>query len=332
MISRIRYLGAAVALAALGAAPVTAGADEPGASGSQPPAPDDGASGEVPGQVRVTEAEAERALERALVQAGGLLLPAGNVELEPSLRYARREDAIPAFFTREGETFLGQTRRNADELTGDLALRIGLPGDSQIELGLPYHWRRVERVQEIGGSPDGTSRRRGAGTGNLRVGLAKTLLREVPGRPDLVARLRWDTRSGTARDDGVAIASDFEAARLSFTAIKRQDPLVFLGTLAYAHVFEHDGVQPGAAITPSLGAFLALSPTTSMRFLFSQRFAEEAEVDGEPVAGSAATAATLTLGGSSLLAPGVLLNLSVDMGLTGDADDVGLRLALPIRF
>jgi len=317
-----------VVLAAAG----TAGADGIGASGSQHLAQADGPAEPAPGRVVVTEAEAERALERALVQAGGLLLPAGEVELEPSLRYARRENAVPTFFTREGETLLGEARRNADELTADLALRVGLPGDSQLEFGLPYRWRRLEQVQEIGGSPIGASSRTGAGTGNLRVGLAKTLLREAPGRPDLVARLRWDTRSGTARDDGVAIASDFDAARLSLTAIKRQDPLVFLGAIAYEHVFEHDGVQPGAAISPSLGAFLAVSPQTSMRLAFSLGFTDEAEVDGETVAGSDATAATLTLGGSSLLAPGMLLDLSVDIGLTADADDVALRLALPIRF
>lgn len=303
---------------------------------SQPGSQDQGRQGEpagqAPGRVVVTEEEAERALERALVQAGGLLLPAGRIEIEPSLRYARRENAYPTFFTRGGGTFLGQTRRNADQLTADLALRIGLPADSQFELRLPYHWRRVERVEEIGGSPVAASSATGSGSGNVGIGIAKTLLREAPGRPDVIGRLGWTSRSGTARDGGVAIARDQEAATLSLTAIKRQDPLVFLGGFSYEHVFEHDDVQPGSAISPTFGAFLALSPRTSLRMAFSQTFREETRSDGAPVPGSDTTAAALTLGGSTLLTQGVLLNLSVDMGLTDDADDFAFRLALPIRF
>jgi hypothetical protein len=36
--------------------------------------------------------------------------------------------------------------------------------------------------------------------------------------------------------------------------------------------------------------------------------------------------------GSTLLARGTLLNLSVGIGLTKDADDFSITLSLPIRF
>jgi hypothetical protein len=256
--------------------------------------------------VVVDPARAERALERSLVQSGGLLLRPGRLELEPSLRQGRRESGT----------------NDIDTLSADLALRWGLPSDSQLELGLPYHY---VREQDPGtGASSSTS-----GLGDLRIGLAKTVMREAGSRPDLIARLTWDTRSG---EDESRISSGFDELRVSFTAIKRQDPLVFLGALAYEHALEHDGVQPGGAILPSFGAFVAMSPRTSMRFVLSQSFRQETEVNGATASGTDQTAALFTVGGSSLLGPGTLLDLAVDIGLTRDTDDYAVRLAVPIRF
>lgn len=305
--------------AALGVALLVAGL--PALSLAQEPEP----KAQPPGQVVVDAEAAERALERSLVQAGGLLLRPGRLELEPSLRYARQE-VITVAATG------GLIRRDIDEVTADLVLRVGLPLDSQLELGLPYHWRRVEEVREVGFSAVDDASASGAGAGDLRLGVAKTLLREAGRRPDLIARVTWDTRTGTGRDDGVRISSDFHELRASFTAIKRQDPLVFLGGLAFQQVLERDDVQPGAAVTPSIGAFVALSPQTSMRFVVSNTFREETEVSGDDVPGSDQTAATLTVGGSSVLGRDALVNLSVGIGLTDDADDASLRLSFPIRF
>jgi hypothetical protein len=39
-----------------------------------------------------------------------------------------------------------------------------------------------------------------------------------------------------------------------------------------------------------------------------------------------------TIGASSLVARGVLLNVSLGIGLTGDAENYSLRIALPIRL
>lgn len=285
-----------------------------------------------PGQVIVDEEAAERALERSLVEFGGLLLRPGRIEIEPSLRYARREDVFPGIVTRDGETFLGQREHHVDDLTAGIAVRLGLPFDSQLEVELPYHWRRVESVDTVAASPFGATTASGSGPGNLRVGLARTLFREEGWRPDLIGRLSWDTRSGRAGDGGIPLASDFHAVQGSLIAIKRQDPLVFAGGLAYEHVFERRGVQPGAAIAPSLGAFVALSPETSIRLVASQTFREKTRVDGERIAGTREQAATLTIGASSLVARGVLLDVSLGIGLTTDAEDYSLRIALPIRL
>lgn len=285
-----------------------------------------------PGAVVVEEGAAERALERSLTRAGALLLRAGILELEPGFSYARQEEASPRFVTSDGQVFVGETERNADSLTADLALRLGLPWDSQVEIGVPYRWREVESVTNVGFAPTGSTSQSGAGLGDLRVGVAKTLLREALWRPDLVGRLTWDTDTGEIRDDGVSLGGGFDGLRGSLTAIKRQDPVAFVGALSYEHTFEKDQVQPGTIVSANFGGFIALSPETSLRLLFSGAYQNETELSGSELDGSDRTFGTFVVGGTTLLAPGTLLNLSAGIGLTDDADDFSISLSLPIRF
>ena len=69
---------------------------------------------QAPGQVTATEEEAERALERSLVATGVLLLPFGQVEVEPIASYVRQEAQVPALFRIDGDQVLAQrkVRRN----------------------------------------------------------------------------------------------------------------------------------------------------------------------------------------------------------------------------
>ena len=304
---------------------------EPASAATQPPpAPSDSAP--APGKVVVEEGAAERALERSLTRAGALLLPSGTLEVEPGLTYARREDSAPRFVTVGGQVFAAETERNTNSLTGDIALRLGLPWDAQLELGAPYRWREAETVTNVGFSPTGASSRSRGGIGDVRVGVAKTLLREGLWRPDLVGRLTWDTASGRAGDDGISLGGGFDELRGSLSAIKRQDPIAFVGGLSYEHAFESGGIRPGAVIAANFGGFVALSPETSLRLVLSGSYRGETELSGRDIAGTDQTAGSLVVGGATLLAPGTLLNLAAGIGLTDDADDFTVSLSLPIRF
>lgn len=294
---------------------------------------DQGAASErAPGRVVVDEEAAERALERSLTQAGALLLRPGYVEVEPSFSYARDEDATPTFVSRGGRTFAGQRERNVDTITANLSARLGLPWESQLELGLPYRWRQAETSTNIGFSPTGTSTDSAGGLGDIRIGVAKTLLREGLWRPDVVGRLTWDTATGEDSEDNLSLGGGFHEVRGSLTAIKRQDPIAFVGGLSYEHAFENDDIQPGDTIGANVGGFIALSPETSLQFLLSGAYQGETEVADAEIDGSDQVLGTFVVGGSTLLSRGVLLNLSVGIGLTDDADDVSVALSLPIRF
>lgn len=286
----------------------------------------------APGVVVVKEGDAERALERSLTRAGVLLLSPGVLEIEPSLSYARQEDSTPNLFMSDSQLLAGETELNANSLTADVGLSLGLPWDSQLEFGLPYRWRGVESVNSVGFVPTDSSSQSGAALGDVRLGLAKTLLREGLWRPDIVGRVTWDTASGDRENNGVPLGGGFNEIRGSLSAIKRQDPIAIVGGLSYEHTFEENQILPGPIVSANFGTFIALSPETSMRFIFSGGYQYESELAGDKIAGSDRTLGTFVVGGTTLLVPGLLLNLSVNVGLTDDADDFGISVSLPFRF
>lgn len=284
-----------------------------------------------PGAVKVTEEEAERALERSLTRDGAVLLRPGVVEVTPSLTYARNEDRTPAFVSTMAGIVAGETERNSNSVTGNLAVAVGLPWDSQLELGVPYRWREIETVTNVGFTPVDVSTQSGAGLGDVSVGLAKTLLHEGLWAPDLVGRVTWNSRTGE-EDNGLSLGSGFDEITGSLSAIKRQDPIAFVGGLSYQYSLEDDDIQPGDLYSASIGSYIALSPETSVRFLLSGGYQDDTRLDGIEFNGSDRTLGTLTVGGSTLIAPGTLLSLSAGIGLTDDADDFSITLSLPIRF
>lgn len=287
---------------------------------------------QAPGAVVVSASAAERALERSLSREGALLLPRGVLEIEPGVSFARREDATPSFVISDGGVVAAETERNADRFSANLTARLGLPWDSQLEIGLPYELRQVESATNVGFAPAGATTRSGDGLGDLRIGLAKTLLREGLWRPDVVGRVTWDTNTGRGSNNGVSLGGSFHEVRGSLTAIKRQDPVVFIGGLSYQHTFERGQIQPGEVYSLSLGGAFALSPETSLRLFLSTAFRGETKFLGSQVDGSDQTIASLVIGGATLLAPGILLNASLGFGLTDDAEDVSLMFSIPIRF
>lgn len=201
---------------------------------TQPPDPSEGvpqSTEVVPGRVAVSREAAERALERSLTQVGALLLPRGALELQPGITYQRNEDATPTCVSPDGNTFAGQRERNLDSLTGDFTVRLGLPGDTQLELGLPYRSRDIETVTNVGFAPVESRTLHASDPGDPGIGVATTLLRESAWRPDLIGRVTWDTRTGDTNQDEVPLESGFDEVRASLTAANRQDPIVFLGSL-----------------------------------------------------------------------------------------------------
>lgn len=283
-----------------------------------------------PGQVTVDPEAAERALERTLVLTGDLLLPVGKADIEPFASYEYDDSSSSALLNAGGDLIATDRRVERDEITAGLNLRLGLPFDSQIELGLPYNFVRQQQNQELAaaaGSDDTAS-----GLGDLRVGVAKTLLREEGWVPDIVGRITWDSDTGKDSENGVQLSSDFHEIIGSISAIKRQDPFAFVGRLSYEHAFENDNIQPGDRFGVGVAAFLAASPETSLSLSLNASYRDDLEFNGNTINGSDENQATINFGISSILARGTLLNFTAGAGLTDDSPDYSVFLSVPVRL
>ena len=306
------------------AAPAVQTLPEPARSAAPTASPDD-------------DDAALQALSRTLVQRGGLLLPRWRVEFIPTLAYTDREvQGLALAPSPEGIPVVNDQRLRDDQLRAVAALRLGLPWSSQIEVRMPYTWLRQSRALGDGSH----SENEGSGIGDVELELSHQFLRESERWPDLVGAVAW--RFPTGRDPfrtrlaATATGAGQNEVRARVTAVKTIDPMVFFGTVSFAHdLAAHEAfgdVQSGNAIGLDLGAVLAVSPDTSITFALAQEFRARSQFDGMGQPGSDTVAASLQLGLGQVLSPNVLLDVSLGIGLNRDAPDYLLQVSLPIRL
>jgi hypothetical protein len=297
----------------------------------QAPAADRGGSSE-PGTLDVDELAAERALERTLTSDGALLLPKWSFEVEPFAAYARREDEFPQLLITQAGAGVATTERRRNEFDIGVRGRLGLPFDAQLELELPYRVVSSKVVRPDGLDGFSAPKQTGDALGDIKVGVAKTLLTEAKWWPDLVGRITWNTGSGSRTNDNVALSSGYASLRGSLVALKRQDPLAFTLSAYYETAFERDDVEPGDQYGFTFGASLALSPETALSMSLAQSYAEEQQIGDEPVRGSDGLQSLLLFGVSSMMSRNTLLSVSFGVGLTDAAPEYIVGVSLPMRW
>lgn len=277
------------------------------------------------------------ALNRVLVEAGGLLLPAWGVELAPETMYQYQGSSGLLVVEQEDgrRTAVGQQARR-DTIEAATTLRLGLPWDSQVEVRIPYVYSDEEL--SVGGQEENS--RNSSGLGDVELGLSHQLLHESKWYPDLLGEFRWKSNTGKdnfdAGSDGLATGTGFHGLGGALTAVKSYDPMVFFGRLAYTANLkdEKDGfdIDPGDTFSVGMGAILSAGPGTSFRFGISQSFTGEVAVDGDKIAGTDEVSGVLQIGASAALPNRALLDISAGVGITDDAPDFVVRAALPYRF
>src|SRR5690606_38487596 len=179
--------------------------------------------------------------------------------------------------------FVGEEEFRRNTVDAEVELRFGLPFDSQVEIVIPYSFIEDETVTSVGFAGIDEESESNTGFGDIELGFTKTLHRENGWRPDLFGNVNWNTRTGGGND---GVGTGFHELQGTLTAVKRIDPLVWVGGVSYQYAFERDDIQPGQEIGLSLGTVLAVSPETSLRFFLLQTFADEVEVLGDDVPGS----------------------------------------------
>jgi hypothetical protein len=253
--------------------------------------------------------ELDRALERTLVQQGGLLLPRGVYEWQPEASYARWDKSR------------GPLR---EETATALTLRAGLPWDSQLQVRLPY-------------THVATANSSGTALGDASLSVSKQLARERQGWPGIIASLGWSVRTGRDGFDGTApTGSGFNTVSGALTLVKRQDPLMYYGGISYAHSSSRSiggaDLAPGDARGLRFGGILAATPDTALNVGLNLAFGDRSRFNGQAVADSDATLGTLQIGVGTVLTRDMLLNVSADLRIEGNVPNYRLTASLPIRF
>jgi hypothetical protein len=286
-----------------------------------------------PGEFVVSEEDAKRALERALVQTGAALLPTGKVEFVPSLTYSFRREAFPGqiALTTTGTVFITETVTRQTAIEGGALVRVGLPFGTQAEVSLPWDYKNVQTATNVNGAGLSEHAVEVQGLGDPVFTLTKQVFTEEGLRPSVFAGATWNSNFGQVKS-GLPLGTGFNEFSAGVTAVKRQDPLVFTAGLGYQYTEEHNNYKPGDQFTPSVGLFLAVSPETSIRFSQQITFAGSDEFNGQRIPGSEKTAGIFSFGLLSILGRGFIVNVTGGIGETHDAPDFFLQVGFPIRL
>jgi len=275
----------------------------------------------APGQFNVSEEDTERALERTLVATGNLLVPSGFAEVEPLFGYTRREIPTQVLFNL-----------NRNEFNWALDMRFGLPWESQFEIALPYNLVQQQVTDIAVAPPQQASNRWGNSFGDVTVGLAKTFVHESGWVPDLLGRVSYEIPTGPENSNQVPLPSRRNNLAFSVTALKRQDPLVFVATGGYTKAFQTGQLNPGDQINFQTGAFLGTSPETTLRGVLQENFFQNIRINDITLRGSDTVQSILNFGASTILGRGVLVDLQVGLGLTNAAPKYSVILSSTYRF
>lgn len=246
-----------------------------------------------------SDEESARALERALVRQGGSVIPPKAFEMEPEITYFYSEP--------------GGVRR--DTVRSAMTLRLGLPWSSQLDVRVPYVV--YDKLAGVSSS---------SGLGDIDVGLTKQLNAERAFVPELLISARWKTTTGRT-ETNPPTGNGVDTVQGALTAVKRQDPLVFFGSVAYAASLGSGPFDVGDFAGGRLGVFLAATPDTSLLFdidvnsTFTNRFDEFGRLFG-----------VAEVGFLTVLSRKTVLNINAGFGFTPAAPDFRLTVSLPIRF
>jgi Putative MetA-pathway of phenol degradation len=296
--------------------------------------------------------KARAALDQALIQRGGLLLPSGTFEVDTSLSYYNASnDAIsiegfsilPVLVV--GDIVSDRVRREV--ALSAITTRMGLPWNLQLDVRTPYGYEVVRTVT----ADSRETTQRSNGLGDVQVSLSRQLTREHGNMPDLLANVTFKTKTGkdpfSLGNNEIALGTGFYGAQGRITAVKASDPMVFFGSLSYAYNFAAgklipDPTNPGQKILAhfepgdtagfQLGSIMAVNPETSISVGWDQSFTRGTTVNGAKIPGSYLVGGSLRLGTSYVYAPGKNVDLNFGIGLTRDVPNLQFTIGFPLRF
>jgi hypothetical protein len=176
-----------------------------------------------------------------------------------------------------------------------------------------------------------------SGIGDVSISISKQLTAQTNNRPSLLLSLGYVAPTGEdAYQTNIPLGSGFHSVQGTLSVVKAVDPVAFYSDISYSRPFSRviDGseFQPGNTFGVGAGFTLAATPeialSSSMNFNFIGKF----DANGISIAGTDRTIGLLGVSAGFLLSRSTYLSVSGQFGVTEDAPDLAVGIALPMRF
>lgn len=302
--------------------------------------------------------QSDKAVDQLLVDQGGVLLPAGVLQIEPSIDYTSiSSDRVNiSGFSIFNAILIGTIRVddiNRDILTGAVTARYGLGSRAQVDVRVPYIYRNDTETTGIGTGDAQERSTSGSGLGDIGLTIAWQPLSAKGGRPAVILRLQSEFPTGKSafEIERVAPAEDsperilveaptgsgFYTFSPGVTMVWPIDPVVLFAGGAYSYTFgrhfpEFGLVEPGNGFEFFAGMNMSINERVSMNFSFLDKQRFSTSVGGAQIPGSGTHDARLSLGASVGLTDKTSLVFSAATGLTDESPDFSFSVRLPIVF
>ena len=300
-----------------------------------------GAGVPPPGPVAATampSVSSQESVSRAArpVEKGGVLLPKGKFQIEPSVTYSHVSSNRVALsgFSVFDVIFIGQIR--SDEIKRDiisptLNMRYGVARNLQAELQIPGQYQRQELLS---GPIDNrqSSVDSQMGLGDLQGGMFYQFAHENGLWPNMIANVRLKAPTGAFPKFG----SGAWGLRSGLLLVKSSDPVALFTNLGYVLNFPTHlnglSINPGNSFEYSAGIAYALNYNLSFNGSFEQIFIGESETNGTRVKGSRLVVANLKAGLTYAITRQLAVDFTVGSGLTEDSPDLTVSVSVPYTF
>lgn len=302
-------------------------------------------------EVGTDKAEQRRfTAQRAILERqGGVLVPAGQLVVEPGFQYTNQASNFLNIqgFRPVPPIVIGTIESAAIDrnfYTAQLDARYGLHRRVELELSVPWGVRTERFEEDLGGPNEDVLRQSSSGIGDVQFGAFTQLLYQREWWPDTVLNLLVQTPTGEDPfevDEGdLPLGSGTWGMSAGLTFVRTLDPAVLFGNIRYQWNLENDfqndtfdgEVDFGDVWEYSGGVAFSLNERFAYSVSVQQSIIGRTEVEGIKIQGSDLNVARVFLGGSYRMSPIITANLAVGIGLTEDAPDYSIELSFPLRL
>ena len=265
----------------------------------------------------IGEAPEKRTAEEMFLRSQKVLLAPGEVTADLGIFFSRSDNLF--IVADGGRVALATFERRA--FISTLQARVGIFDETEAFVGANY----FRETSDTFVGAERISRSARGRLGNVRLGVRRTLLKEGPGRPNLIATLFASIPTDRA---SYAIGG-------GFTLVKSLDPVVLYADASYLRTFNQDFAEvtrlvPTDQLTVNVGYALALNDSLSISTSVSGAFSGRTRFANGDLRGR--DAYSLSFGLTSWLTKGLYLEPTVAIGLNGPADNFTFGVTVPYTF